>query len=223
MKKISFVLAITLLISSCGVTQRENATTGETETNSATKGAIGGALLGAVAGLLVGDSAEERQKNALMGAVAGGGIGAGIGYYFDRQEKALRDELAASGIKVQRVSEGELQLIMENGIGFNSNSYLLDSSVNNSLNSISKVLVEYPETALKISGHTDSTGSVSENKTLSQRRAGSVSSYLQSQGVTVARIHTNGLADNVPICDNATSAGRRCNRRVEIKIVPLEQ
>ena len=110
MKKITIALALLITLTGCQATQRQNATTGETETNSATKGALAGILAGVAVGLATGDNAKERRKNALIGAAAGGAVGGGVGYYFDSQEQALRDELKSSGVQVERVGDNELKL-----------------------------------------------------------------------------------------------------------------
>jgi len=223
MKKLLLPLTIAVLFSGCAATQRQDATTGENETNSATKGAIIGAVSGALIGLATGDDADERRKRALIGAAAGGAVGAGVGYYFDQQEAALRQELLNSGVQVKRVGEDQLVLVMENGIGFQTDSSLLNSSIYNSLNGVARVLVEYPETQLIIEGHTDSTGSDDYNQRLSQQRADSVRSYLVGQKVASARLFTQGQGERMPICDNSTAAGRTCNRRVEISIFPAQK
>ncbi|WP_141678020.1 YMGG-like glycine zipper-containing protein, partial [Vibrio splendidus] len=70
MKKITLALALTIALTGCQATQRQNATTGESETNSATQGALIGALAGAVAGAATGDS-KDRGKRALIGAAGG--------------------------------------------------------------------------------------------------------------------------------------------------------
>ncbi|WP_117235258.1 OmpA family protein [Vibrio maerlii] len=222
MKKISVALALLVALTGCQATQRQNATTGETETNSATKGAVIGAIGGAAIGLATGKDADDRRKRALIGAGAGGAIGGGVGYYFDQQEAALREELKASGVQVKRVGENQLVLVMENGIGFRSGDYNLDASIFNTLNGVARILVEYPETSLQVVGHTDSTGSDATNQTLSEQRANSVRSYLVSQKVASGRIFATGYGERYPICDNGTSEGRACNRRVEISIQPLQ-
>ncbi len=221
MKKITVALAILLALTGCQATQRQNATTGEMETNSATQGALIGAVAGAVAGLASGESAKDRRERALIGAAGGAAVGAGVGYYFDQQEAALRKELVNSGVQVKRVGENQLVLVMENGIGFQSGAYNLDSSIYNTLNGVARVLVEYPDTKLLIEGHTDSTGSDSLNQKLSEQRAGSVQTYLSGQKVAANRISTRGMGERYPICNNNSSEGRRCNRRVEISILPL--
>ncbi len=194
LKKITLALALTIALTGCQATQRQNATTGESETNSATQG-------------------------ALIGALA---VGGGIGYYFDRQEAALREELMNSGVQVERVGENQLLLRLENGIGFDSGSYALESSIHNTLRGVARILVEYPDTSLVIEGHTDSTGSESTNQILSERRAESVRAFLISQDVAAGRAIARGNGERYPLCDNNTSQGRACNRRVEIQILPLK-
>lgn len=219
MKKIIATITLATLLVGCQATQRQNATTGETETNSATKGALMGVLAGAVIGVAAGDSSSERKKYALRGAVAGGVIGGGAGYYMDQQEEALRTQLVNSGVQVKRINDNELQLIMEKGIGFNSGSYNLSSDIYSALNSVALILSEYPESTLQVKGHTDSSGSDATNQTLSEQRAQSVGRYLISQKVAPARISTQGAGERFPICTNTTKQGRECNRRVEINIL----
>lgn len=222
MKKMTLALAMLIALSGCTATQRQNATTGETETNSATKGALLGALAGAAVGLASGDDAKERRQRALIGAAGGAAVGGGVGYYFDQQEEALRQELLNSGVQVERVGENQLLLRMQNGIGFQTNSYQLDSSIHNTLRGVAKILVEYPDTSLVIDGHTDSTGSDTTNQILSERRAESVRSFLLSQGVAAGRAVARGNGERYPLCSNSTADGRSCNRRVEIQILPLK-
>ncbi|EOB3675344.1 TPA: OmpA family protein [Vibrio vulnificus] len=221
MKKVSIALAILLTLSGCQATQRQNATTGESETNSATKGALIGAIAGAVAGAATGDK-KDRGKRALIGAAGGAAIGGGVGYYFDQQEKALREALLNSGVQVERVGENQLLLRLENGIGFSSSSYALDSSIHNTLKGVAQILVEYPETSLVIDGFTDSTGNDASNQILSERRAESVRSFLISQNVAAGRAVARGNGERYPLCTNSTAEGRACNRRVEIQILPLK-
>jgi outer membrane protein OmpA-like peptidoglycan-associated protein len=222
LKKVTTAFVIAALLTGCQATQRQNATTGEMETNSATKGAIIGAISGVVAGLATGDNATERRQHALIGAFGGAAVGGGIGYYFDQQEAALRQSLLNSGVQVQRVGENELRLIMKNGIGFDTGSSQLNYSIYNTLNGVAKILVEYPETSLVIEGHTDSTGSDRTNQVLSEKRAESVRQYLVARGVAAGRAISRGLGERHPICSNLNKQGRQCNRRVEIKILPLK-
>ncbi|MGR6833740.1 OmpA family protein [Aliivibrio wodanis] len=220
-KKSILTITLVTLLSGCQATQRQNATTGELETNTATKGALLGAVTGAAIGAATGDNSSERKRRALYGAAAGGLVGGSVGYNMDQQEKALRTELTNSGVQVKRISENELQLVMEKGIGFDSGSSLISSDIYASLNSVALILGEYPESRLQIIGHTDSSGATSENQTISEQRAKSVGDYLVNQKVASGRIVSQGMGERYPLCDNSTKQGRACNRRVEINILSL--
>ena len=81
----------------------------------------------------------------------------------------------------------------------------------------------YEKTYIDIYGHTDSSGSDAYNQALSERRAVSVANYLAGRGVQRARMATLGYGESQLKCDESTEAGKRCNRRVEIRISPVTQ
>ena len=63
-------------------------------------------------------------------------------------------------------------------------------------------------------GHTDSTGSEAYNQALSERRAQSVITYLETRGIDPGRLKASGAGESQPIADNGTREGRALNRRV---------
>lgn len=209
-------LACTLLIG-C---QTLDPYTQESKTSQATKGAIIGAVAGAVVGLVSGDDAVERRQRALIGAGVGALAGGAIGNYQDRQEARLRAELQGSGVSVNRMGDN-ITLNMPGNVTFATNSADLSPAFFDVLSSVSKVMKEFDKTVVEVAGHTDSTGSTAYNQSLSERRAGSVSRYLQSQGINNQRLITIGMGENRPVADNSTDSGRQANRRVEITMVPI--
>lgn len=72
---------------------------------------------------------------------------------------------------------------------------------------------------LRVSGHTDNTGSLQLNQELSVLRAEAVRGALIHRGVPAERIISVGYGPSRPIGDNATEEGRARNRRIEIDIV----
>jgi outer membrane protein OmpA-like peptidoglycan-associated protein len=86
------------------------------------------------------------------------------------------------------------------------------------LNEVATILDENAEITIRIEGHTDSRGSDSYNKKLSDRRAASVRQYLMGRGIDGSRMQSVGFGEERPIEDNATDAGRAANRRVELHI-----
>jgi outer membrane protein OmpA-like peptidoglycan-associated protein len=194
--------------------------TGEQKTSSATKGAAIGAGAGAVLGILTGDDARERRKRALIGAGVGALAGGAVGSYMDRQEAELREQLQGSGVSVTRVGD-DIMLNMPGNITFQTNSSDLNPQFFNVLDSVSLVLKEYDKTVIEVVGHTDSTGSAEYNQSLSERRAGTVASYLQNRQIDAQRILAYGRGLTQPIADNATAEGRAMNRRVELRLSPI--
>lgn len=194
-----------------------DAYTGESQFSNSSKGAIAGSIIGAVIGASTA-SKEDRAKQALIGAGIGGVAGGGIGYYMDRQEAALREELVGTGIQVERTEEGQIELIMPGNITFEVGSATVQSSFVDTLSSLAKVLDEYDDTLVTISGHTDSTGGNDYNQLLSEQRATSVANFLLREGVVIERIAAVGYGELYPIASNASAAGRAENRRVEITL-----
>lgn len=74
-------------------------------------------------------------------------------------------------------------------------------------------------TVIEISGHTDNVGSADANQKLSQDRAASVKSYLVKKGISASRVEAKGYGDTSPIAENTDEAGRKQNRRTEVKIL----
>ncbi len=218
MRNLSTCIVLACLMAACTT----NPYTGERQASNTGKGAAIGAAVGAVAGVISGDDADERRKRALIGAGVGALAGAGVGAYMDRQEAKLRDELAGTGVSVTRIGD-DIVLNMPGNVTFPVNQSAIDAGFYPVLNSVVKVVNEFDKTLVDVAGHTDSTGSVSYNMSLSQQRALSVSQYLQNQGVYAARLQAEGYGPHYPIADNGTPVGRAENRRVEIALKPLRQ
>jgi outer membrane protein OmpA-like peptidoglycan-associated protein len=75
----------------------------------------------------------------------------------------------------------------------------------------------HPETIAQIVGHADDRGDAAANSRLAGQRAVVVRSYLVVQGVDQSRL-TAVSAEEQPLLDNRTQAGRAANRRVQILV-----
>lgn len=184
------------------------------------KGALLGAAVGAVAGLLSGDDATERRQRALVGAGVGGLAGGAIGNYQDRQERALRERMAGTGVDVVRQGDN-ITLNMPGAITFAFDRAELQPQFYPVLNDLARTLNEYNQTVIEVAGHTDNVGSDAYNQELSVRRANAVAAYLTGQGVMQQRIITVGAGESRPVAPNDSEQGRAQNRRVEITLVPV--
>lgn len=194
--------------------------TGEEQTSKATRGALIGAAAGAVVGLASGDDAVDRRQRALIGAGVGALAGGSVGYYMDRQEEKLRAELEGTGVSVTRMGDN-ITLNMPGNVTFATDSADLNPAFFEVLDSVGKVLREFDQTVVEVAGHTDDTGAETYNQALSERRAQSVSQYLQARRISNQRLITVGMGELRPAADNETAGGRQANRRVEITMVPL--
>ena len=208
MQKIA-TLTGALLLSACTV----NPYTGEEQVSKAAAYGAGAAV---ACGLIGAIDSSKHARNAALGC---GLVGAGVGAYMDVQEAKLREELRGTGVSVAREGDN-IRLILPGNITFETDSYNLRANFYGVLNSVGKVLAKYHDTTLRITGHTDNTGSRAYNQTLSERRAQSVANYLATQGVSSARAFSEGRAFDQPIASNGTAAGRTQNRRVELYILP---
>ena len=106
---------------------------------------------------------------------------------------------------------------------FDVNEATLKHDAQLTLAKLAGILLILPDQHVQIEGHTDSTGSVDHNLTLSQHRANAVLSLLANQGLDGTRLGAIGFGMDRPMADNATVDGRRKNRRVELVISSTAQ
>lgn len=177
-----------------------------------------GTTIGAAAGYGISksnaNSSRQNNRAAAIGAVLGGASG----LYLDQKEKKLRQQMAGTGVEVNRNPDGSVGLVMPGNITFDTNKSNIKPNFYSTLNKVAQTLAEDNKSAILVTGYTDSTGNDSINIPLSQARAQSVANYLSGQGVSSARINAQGYGSANPIASNATADGREQNRRVEISI-----
>ena len=173
---------------------------------------------------LVSVSACVTDPNTGERKISRTAIGGVVGYKMDQQIKELRESTAGSGVDVSEVDGGDAILVnLPDGVTFDVGSATLKPAFRSTLDDVAASLQQYPNSLIDVYGHTDSTGSESFNQDLSERRAQTVSNYITSRGVNSARIRWQGFGETMPVADNSSEEGRRLNRRVEIKIIPLTQ
>ncbi len=206
-------LVCTILLAGCAAPQTQTQ-------KGAVYGAAGGAAAGAVIGQVIGRDTKGTVIGAAIGAAVGGLGGAAIGKMMDNQERDMRDALATSeAASVSR--EGNLLAVTFKGdVTFDTNSAVVRPGLYSEINRVAGVLKQYPDTVVRVEGHTDSTGSEEYNMNLSHQRANAVKALLIQQGIDENRIEVIGFGESMPIATNDTEAGRQLNRRVDIKIAP---
>jgi outer membrane protein OmpA-like peptidoglycan-associated protein len=199
------------------------ASMGEKEQTGTAVGAGTGAVVGGVIGAATG-SHNQREKAAIgaaAGAVIGGIIGNRIGAYMDKQEQELRNAMAATiaqnNATIQRNNEQMLTATFKSDVFFDLNSTVLKPGGYAELDRVANVLNQYPQTMIRVEGHTDQTGSEQYNLQLSERRAQAVKNALTQKGIDAGRISAVGMGECCPVSSDHAS-----NRRVSMVLTTTQ-
>lgn len=203
-------------------------------TNTAKGGLIGGAsggALGALVGQLIG-----KGKGAAIGAAVGTTVGAGagvlIGHKMDKAKKAA--EAAKAKAEILQGTDGTqyVKATFDSGLLFNTSSAELSADAKAAIATFVKNLKLADSNAsfeLAVCGFTDNAAwknstaaqSKQKNLALSQSRAESVKTQIVGAGYPEARlVSVKGYGEENPVANNATAAGKKENRRVEVYILP---
>lgn len=130
---------------------------------------------------------------------------------------------------VYRDPKGSIHIAVAGSVLFDPGRADLKPGCHETLMRIAHTLkAQYPNHAIRIEGHTDSTPVVHsrdrypDNMALSQARAASVYDFLAKRGgISSSHIYTAGYGDRQPLVSpERTAADRAKNRRVEIVILP---
>jgi outer membrane protein OmpA-like peptidoglycan-associated protein len=210
MKKITVIIVLAAFLFGCaGATHQES---------KAKTGVLIGSAGGAALGQAIGKNTESTLIGAGIGAVLGGLAGHQIGSYMDRQEQTLRNAVAVSdAVNIQR-NRDILTATFKSDVFFDFDSSSLKPGAYSEIGQVSNVLNQYPETTIRVEGHTDSAGSETYNLALSEKRAEAVKNALVQRGVDPRRIQAIGFGESQPV-----SSSDAINRRVNIVIIPIVQ
>ncbi|HQQ96466.1 MAG TPA: OmpA family protein [Cyclobacteriaceae bacterium] len=174
-------------------------------------------------GMSLAELKKKIRKNAKQGAYKSYEIKPAIKPTPDQRPDSLVAVKATStaneSIQVSApVQRDSLIILNENQLLFEVNRHELKGDHQAALDSVAALLNRYPGLTAEISGHTDNTGSDAHNARLSTLRAEAVADYLVERGIATSRLRFIGQGSIQPIADNGTEAGRRRNRRVEIRV-----
>ena len=212
------VLLSLLLMAGCAAPETQTKTQ-----KGAVYGTAGGAAAGAVIGQVIGRDTKATLIGAAIGAAVGGLGGAGVGKMMDNQERDMRQALATSEAAAVTREGNLLAVTFKGDVTFDTNSTVVRPGLQSEINRVAGVLSQYPQTLVRVEGHTDSVGTNEYNQDLSVRRAMAVKNLLVQRGIADSRIDSVGYGETMPVATNDTEAGRQRNRRVEIKIAPQTQ
>jgi outer membrane protein OmpA-like peptidoglycan-associated protein len=101
-------------------------------------------------------------------------------------------------------------------INFDTGKWDLKADGKAAVAEIAKMMKAAPALKISVEGHTDNVGQAAANKSLSERRAQSVSAAVAAAGIDPKRLAAAGFGQEKPIADNRSEDGRAKNRRVEL-------
>ncbi|MDV6235717.1 OmpA family protein [Leptospira ellisii] len=136
---------------------------------------------------------------------------------------SVADGLETKGIALKRITDEnkklrEILLLIDGDVSFPSGKATLTPAARLLIEKIADAMNAYPETKVRVGGHTDSVGYFYANLTLSKARANSVKSELsRKHNLPESRFgEVDGYADKFKIVDTMLAEPR--NRRTEIYV-----
>ncbi len=174
--------------------------------------------------LKMGEAGQETFISVFAAQNAGGALG--------DASKALRDRV---GVLVESVEPGvrEDKIItisaedIGNGLGvegrvalyglyFDFDKAVIKPESAPQLAEMVSYLKASPEMRVYVVGHTDNSGELDYNVTLSTARAKAVADALVKAGIDAGRLSARGLGPLAPLAANTSTEGQARNRRVEL-------
>ncbi|MBX7057155.1 MAG: OmpA family protein [Leptospirales bacterium] len=167
-------------------------------------------------------SQKQRNDGKIVGLATGCLAGLGVGLYLDLMHEDMQNQFGQRGITLEKVAgpNGETQMLkvkMDGDINFATGQAALTGVAQSNVGTLREALAAYPETKIRVIGHTDGTGTRSINERLSRDRAQSVSGNLGLESDRIAAVQ--GVANDQPLPGTSRSGNVPRNRRVEVYIL----
>jgi outer membrane protein OmpA-like peptidoglycan-associated protein len=133
-----------------------------------------------------------------------------------------KGETVVKNVKLVEKLKKETVLVLR-GINFASGQAVIPPDQYSILDKVVETLKANAGVRVEIGGHTDAVGSDTYNQGLSERRAQSVRNYLIQSGIEASRLEARGYGEYQPVASNTTRDGRALNRRIEFKVLSVQE
>lgn len=142
----------------------------------------------------------------------------------NEEDTSLENNESKEIVSSMASKKNDVQLLINNllsikKINFERRSTKITEDSNSAVEEIAKILKDNPSLKIEVAGHTDSRGSDSLNKKISQDRASSVREVLISLGIEKDRVTAVGYGEEFPIAKDDENGLSEINRRVEFNIL----
>jgi outer membrane protein OmpA-like peptidoglycan-associated protein len=143
--------------------------------------------------------------------------------WLDSYEAPLRTALEGSGFTLERRADVLLVSIPVQGSFNPDRPQMLLPAKLGALTRLAKLTAKDAQApAVLILGHSDSSGKLELNRSLSQQRAQAVAGIFSLSGFKRDRMLLKGVGPDMPRAANDSPAGRALNRRVEVLLAPQD-
>jgi peptidoglycan-associated lipoprotein len=146
----------------------------------------------------------------------------------DADEIAAEEERAWEKVWERALSYGEEAESTSNAksdvndILFDYDKYSIRQDARPALNAAASYLNKKREVNIVIEGHGDERGTNEYNLALGEKRANATKDYLQSRGLSPARVSTVTYGEEKPLCTNSVESCWQRNRRSSVKLSDLD-
>ena len=146
------------------------------------------------------------------------------------ERQAIRKEKAARISKSITKTEGSVVFDIDGnviirlyGLNFLSGKAEIGSKYYGLLKKVHNAIELFPKCQVIVEGHTDTQGTTTDNRKLSEKRASAVVEYIIANlNMPKERIKALGYGEEKPVASNETSEGRKKNRRIDVLILPAD-
>jgi chemotaxis protein MotB len=146
---------------------------------------------------------------------------------YEELVKDLESEVSAGQIQITQLRDG-LRLNLAQDILFRSGSSTLEPYGVKVLMKVSSQLARHPQ-QVEVQGHSDDvplSGALAArwgtNWELAAARASQVVRLFEAEGVDPTRLRAVSYGSHAPVATNDTAEGRALNRRIEIRLIPID-
>lgn len=164
---------------------------------------------------------ESLETNELLSDAISRPLTGPNGELKDDAMRKVAIQLSELGIDYHEMDGDQLIITIQEKVHFSSAKAELTPLAKNLLDKLITVVATKPELTLVLDGHTDKTGNPESNQNLSEMRSNEVRRYLLDNRLAASQLYSRGFGEYLPLCDNETILGRKCNRRVEITVLKI--
>lgn len=142
--------------------------------------------------------------------------GSGWYWYESIKETGMRQDVVLNATEMTQLLKEEGKITFYN-IYFDTDQSAIKPASAPALQNIAAVLKANPSWVVFVVGHTDNTGTLEKNMSLSKERAAAtVSDLVNNYQVNKVQLLPQGVGPLCPVDNNRTESGKARNRRVEI-------